>query len=227
MGEQKREGRDSGAQMPRVPARVREDRGRTASAPERRLGDRSQPNAPVYEPTVKELAVIGAWLAQCGQAHSVPWINVEASTPSSYRTSFDHPDQITAEVMLAHALGVHDLGLARVLRDQLANVARVGKSLTAEEFNGAISIVRSIGPRNPTEALLAAQMAAIHNATMVAARRLNHVENLAQQDSASNMLNKLARTFAAQMEALKRYRSDGQQTIKVQHVNVNDGGQAI
>jgi hypothetical protein len=41
------------------------------------------------------------------------------------------------------------------------------------------------------------------------------------------MLNKLARTFATQVEALKKYRSAGEQTIKVQHVTVNDGGQAI
>jgi hypothetical protein len=41
------------------------------------------------------------------------------------------------------------------------------------------------------------------------------------------LLNKLARTFAAQVEALKKYRSPGEQTIKVQHVTVNDGGQAI
>ena len=40
-------------------------------------------------------------------------------------------------------------------------------------------------------------------------------------------LNKLARTFAAQVEALKKYRSAGEQTIKVQHVTVNEGGQAI
>ena len=82
-------------------------------------------------------------------------------------------------------------------------------------------------PRDETEALLAAQMAAIHNATLVAARRLNHVDTIPQQDSASNMLNKLARTFASQVEALKKYRSAGEQTIKVQHVTVNDGGQAI
>jgi len=40
-------------------------------------------------------------------------------------------------------------------------------------------------------------------------------------------MNKLARTFAAQVEALKKYRSAGEQTIKVQHATVNDGGQAI
>jgi hypothetical protein len=39
------------------------------------------------------------------------------------------------------------------------------------------------------------------------------------------MLNKLARTFAVQVEALKKYRSTGEQSIRVQHVTVNDGGQ--
>jgi hypothetical protein len=82
-------------------------------------------------------------------------------------------------------------------------------------------------PRDDTEALLACQMAAIHNAIIVAARQLNHVENIPQQDSASNMFNKLARTFAMQMDTLKRYRATGTQTIQVQHVTVNEGAQAI
>ena len=33
--------------------------------------------------------------------------------------------------------------------------------------------------------------------------------------------------FRGQVEALKKYRSAGEQTIKVQHVTVNEGGQAI
>jgi hypothetical protein len=41
------------------------------------------------------------------------------------------------------------------------------------------------------------------------------------------MFNKLARTFVAQVEALKRYRSTGEQSIRVQHVTVNDGGQVV
>ena len=90
-----------------------------------------------------------------------------------------------------------------------------------------LAMVEGIGPRDQTEAMLAAQMAAIHNATMTAARRLAHVDTIPQQDSASNMLNKLGRTFAAQVEALKKYRSSGEQNIKVQHVTVNEGGQAI
>ena len=39
--------------------------------------------------------------------------------------------------------------------------------------------------------------------------------------------NKLARTFAVQVEALKRYRTGGEQKVTVQHVTVNEGGQAI
>jgi len=75
--------------------------------------------------------------------------------------------------------------------------------------------------------MLAAQMAAVHMATMALARRLANVENIAQQDSAERAFNKLARTFATQVEALKRYRSRGDQTVRVEHVTVNEGGQAI
>jgi hypothetical protein len=42
-----------------------------------------------------------------------------------------------------------------------------------------------------------------------------------------NGLTKLMRTYAAQMEALKRYRSGGEQKMTVQHVHVAEGGQAI
>jgi hypothetical protein len=53
------------------------------------------------------------------------------------------------------------------------------------------------------------------------------VENIPQQDSAQNAFDKLARTFAARVEALKRYRSGGEQKMTVQHVHVAEGGQAI
>ena len=62
---------------------------------------------------------------------------------------------------------------------------------------------------------------------MQMAKRLNNVENLPQQDSAERALNKLSRSFASQMEALRKHRNGGKQTVTVQHVNVSDGGQAI
>jgi hypothetical protein len=90
-----------------------------------------------------------------------------------------------------------------------------------------LSVIKGIEPRDQIEAMLASQMAAVHMASMTFARRLAHVETVQQQDSASNAFNKLARTFAAQMSALKEYRSKGEQKMTVQHVHVAEGGQAI
>jgi hypothetical protein len=62
---------------------------------------------------------------------------------------------------------------------------------------------------------------------MTFARRLAHVDNIPQQDSAERAFNKLTRTFAMQMEALKRYRTGAERKVTLQHVSVADGGQAI
>src|SRR5207302_1490063 len=103
----------------------------------------------------------------------------------------------------------------------------MGQTADEDGLNFMLSVVKGIDPRDQIEAMLAAQMAAVHNATMTFARRLARVENLPQQDSAQNAFNKLVRTFAAQVEALKRYRSGGEQKMTVQHVHVAEGGQAI
>jgi len=96
-----------------------------------------------------------------------------------------------------------------------------------EGLNFILSLVKGVKPKDQVEAMLAAQMAAVHIATMTFARRLAHATNILQQDSAERAFNKLARTFAAQVEALKRYRTGGEQKVTVEHVTVNDGGQAI
>jgi len=73
----------------------------------------------------------------------------------------------------------------------------------------------------------AGQMALVNLTAMTFTRRLAHVDTIPQQDSSQNALNKLMRTFTNQMETLKRYRSGAQQTVKVEHVHVHEGGQAI
>ncbi|MDJ0993020.1 MAG: hypothetical protein QNI90_05565 [Dinoroseobacter sp.] len=91
----------------------------------------------------------------------------------------------------------------------------------------ALGFVDIMKPRDAIEVLLLSQMAATHQATMTLARRLNHVETLQQQEGAERAFNKLARTFTTQMQALKRYRAKAQQTVRVERVTVEDGGQAI
>ena len=110
---------------------------------------------------------------------------------------------------------------------QIAKIGAHGQKIDEAASNFLLSVVRAVQPRDELETLLAVQMGAIHAATMMMARRLNHVETIPQQDAAERALNKLARTYAMQMEALKRYRNGGQQKVVVEHVTVNAGGQAI
>ena len=62
-------------------------------------------------------------------------------------------------------------------------------------------------------------MAATHVAAMRFANRLAHAESPQEQDSAERAFNKLTRTFAAQVEALQRYRDVSKQNITVQHMS--------
>ncbi|WP_439109814.1 hypothetical protein [Lentibacter sp.] len=110
---------------------------------------------------------------------------------------------------------------------QAALLGAYTKATDADATNAVLGFVDAMEPRDPAEALLLAQMAAIHQHTFQMARRLNHCDNIRQQDAAERALNKLARTFSAQMETLKRYRHGGKQVVRVERVTVESGGQAI
>lgn len=110
---------------------------------------------------------------------------------------------------------------------QAAVLGSHGNRCDDRASNFALGFVDCMDPRDAAETLLLAQMAAVHQATMMMARRLNHADNIRQQDAAERALNKLARTYAAQVDSLKRYRSKGQQVVRVERVNVESGGQAV
>jgi hypothetical protein len=75
--------------------------------------------------------------------------------------------------------------------------------------------------------MLAAQMVGIHVASMRCACRLALTDDVPQQESLTRALTRLARTYAAQMEALNRHRSNGACAITVQNLSVQDGGKAV
>ncbi len=111
---------------------------------------------------------------------------------------------------------------------QLRNNCMMETADNKEAILAGVSLLNAIGPRDELETLLALQMVAVHQATMTFSRRLSHVQTIPQQDSAERTLNKLTRTFCAQMETLKKYRGGEQKiTVQHQHVTVNEGGQAI
>lgn len=113
------------------------------------------------------------------------------------------------------------------LAGELANLGSRGNPVDEKATNFAMGFIDTMKPQDPAELLLCTQMAATHQAVMMMARKLNFVDTIQQQDSAERALNKLMRTYTTQMETLKRYRTKGQQLVRVERVTVEDGGQAI
>jgi hypothetical protein len=179
-----------------------------------------------HSPTKKEIAAAQNVLERINVMRAAPRFKVSHDKGKT-KIEPHHSDQTCTDVLLSDMLATGDQVFAQALLVHISNFAQMGDQLTSDDLNTTISIVKEIGPRDPIEALLACQMAAIHKATVYTARRFDRCDMLDQYQATGNQLNKLARTFAAQMEALKRYRSSGEQSIRVQHVTVNDGGQAI
>lgn len=144
---------------------------------------------------------------------------------SELRILPDHPDRAVGFALLVEAIGSADCDFAFGFIYQLVEAG--GDELDEQKLNFILSVVKGIKPRDQIEAMLAAQMAAVHSATMKFARKLAEAEFLEPLDSAERTFNKLMRTFVIQMEALKRYRHGGEQTVTVQQVNFTEGGQAI
>ena len=178
---------------------------------------------PPYEPTPMEAEAIAAYRAAKGARGPRIKVSIEGDVA---KINHDHPDANTGAVAVMRAMGTTDRDFFDGLMSQLVNAGQ-GQGRSENAVNFMVAVIKGIEPRDQIEAMLAAQMAAVHMASMTFARRLAHVENIPQQDSAERAFNKLTRTFAAQVEALKRYRSGGEQKMTVQHVHVGEGGQAI
>jgi hypothetical protein len=130
-----------------------------------------------------------------------------------------HADVAGARLM--NAFGITNLDLAERLTAQIINTTHLAPStepVSAETLNAALAAVTGIAPRDEAEAMLAAQMVGVHWLAMDLLRKAN---DRARLNDAGNMAVKLLRTYTAQLEALKRYRSAGEQRVVVQHQHVN------
>ena len=132
--------------------------------------------------------------------------------------AFDYPDQDTGALwaVLHDTFATGDITLTGALLDQFTALSQVDGQHHPSRMKALLASVRAIAPRDETEALLAVQMAAIHDATMRAALCLVVSKELEAYHAISSAINKLARTFTLQMDSLKRYRTT-EQSIHVRH----------
>jgi hypothetical protein len=111
------------------------------------------------------------------------------------------------ERKLTKALGMPNPQSMRALVIQLAKVTMRDGKADEGELNLMISFICDGKPRDQVEAFLLAQMAISH---VMGMRYANYVVNsdfIDQQDSGERIFSKSIRTYAMQMEALKRYRT--------------------
>ena len=114
-------------------------------------------------------------------------------------------------ISLMESFGITDRGFISPLYSQLIEADGFGGD--GVEF--AAAVIKGLSPRDQLEAMLGAQMAVMHWASMKCMRQVADRRGTQFEESAVAMATKLARTFAAEMEVLKRYRSGGEQKVTV------------
>lgn len=133
---------------------------------------------------------------------------------------------------LLHSLDTLGTASADFKDNALVQLGAVVQDLTDEEafaqqFNASLAAVSGIAPQNEVEAMLAVQMVATHDLAMKTMRKMAHVSDVDRMEKFCNIATKMMRTYTTQIEALAKLRRGGEQTVRVEHVHVYQGGQAI
>ena len=129
--------------------------------------------------------------------------------------------------------------LAKLTGSNSVNITKTHFDQLYKACNGKMDIVeileniKEIAPKDHVERMLAVQMIATHSMMMrCLARSAQLWEEATFQlidlgDNTLKLADKLARTYAMQMEALSRYRNKGKQKMTIEHVHINSGGKAV
>jgi len=142
------------------------------------------------------------------------------------QTNRDDNDNVIPELSAA-MFGVDSEAVFTTLLSQTIDTLPVNDDKDTAA-NYVMAMLLNLHPQDAMEAMLISQMIAVHSQAMEWSRRAvipEQTEKGVEMNVAR--ATKLMRTFTSQVEALQKYRNKGKQTIQVQHINVQSGGQAI
>ena len=147
------------------------------------------------------------------------------------RSFLPHKDgDASFRTRLAEALGtVSPDFLNASLHQLIQTVSRVDcpEAGSQMELNAALALIQGFRPTNEVDAALALQAASTHRLAMDLMARVRRGGTLASTTAYGALAIKLLRAFVAQVEALESMRRGAQQTVRVEHVTITDGGSAI
>lgn len=144
------------------------------------------------------------------------------------QVGISHGDPAALEKLLA-TFSVGDQDAAAFLNGQLAELSRGAiERGDLSEVNGALALLNELAPRDAAETMLCIQMIGAQMLSMQCLRRANLPGREARlQDVDLRHSERLMRIYTQQLDALNKHRGKGQQKVTVEHVTVNEGGQAV
>jgi hypothetical protein len=130
---------------------------------------------------------------------------------------------------LKRSLGTESSDFVNASLHQLQAAAQFpGSGICEVGINAALAMIEGFAPRNEMEAAFAVQMACTHSAAMSVLGRLGPAGGT--EDRACRLASaaaRLLRAFTAQFEVYRRLRHGGDQYVRVEHVHINEGAQAV
>src|SRR5271169_3107092 len=160
-----------------------------------------------------------------------PPVRVKLVRPDAYVSQTYPPDGDGENwwARLNAALGTlsSDFVNASLLQLQTAARSPLGK-ISETAINAALAMIEAAAPKDELEGALAVQIACTHTAAMAVLAKMDSGFVTERRIAAfGSTAARLMKTYAMQMEVLRRLRHGGQQFVRVEHVHINDGGQAV
>lgn len=187
------------------------------------------PPIPLPEPAAQEREAIRNSAARMKERHLR--LEVRASTDSKGKVTeltSPHTDLAGWSVRFQDAFGSRGGAFPTSEINHLMSAARISDgTLDKVRLNALLAVIDGVQPANEIEAMLASQMAVSHGLIMELVRRATRAEQLPQFEAAGNMAAKLLKAFSGHAELLNKLKRGGEQTVRVEHVHVHSGGQAI
>src|SRR5439155_9631736 len=130
---------------------------------------------------------------------------------------------------LRKALGTSSSAFVNASLFQLQGAARLpGSGISEIAVNASLAFIEGAKPQGEVECALVMQMACTHSAAMSVLGTFAGAHGYGRDvPLKASAAARLMRAYATQVEALRRLRNGGSQVVRVEHVHVNRGGQAL
>lgn len=154
-------------------------------------------------------------------------VKLTTDEDGGHRITAPHTDQVGWTVRVNEAVGGASVAFGRTQLGHLSCIALANPEKAESATNSMLAAVEAVRPGNEVEGMLAVQMAATHQAAMQCLGKACQAEQPQTAEAMGSLANKLMRAYTLQVEALAKLRRGGEQTVRVEHVHVYAGGQAI